>query len=567
MKLPSFIYVLLFLSFQGVFGQTDSLATKSFEELEQRYLATYTNPKEAKKYVDALCIVAKKGSNKQRIAKALYRKGNVYLRLGDTKSALEFTDESMANKPADDKKLLLQNLVQKGNIFFKEGTYNSAIHFYLKAKVIAESMKSTTYVLVMSTNIALTKKQIEEYASAIVDFKQNLKVIKELNSASYTALEIKNNLGLGDTYLRIQQPDSALIYTSNGLAKTSLETHPALYTDLLFNKIIIYYQKKQYQQCIANAVSLDSLVTKTGQAKKFITSYLYKAKSYQALKNIDSAIIQYEKFTHLATTEDFTSPELEEVYYQLAKMYLEKKDIKTATENFELFEKFTQQKDSLNIHAQNTIKDHDISSLRDALQKVTDEKNQQKKTVNYLYIISLVFVGLAILLFLLFNRSKKKNKKRFEELLVQIQQLESQKKKPKETLQKTDLSINDEGVAQILKDLEKFEAKQLFLHVDCTLASVAKKLKTNTSYLSHVVNTYKGKKFTAYLNELRINTALITLKNDKKIRLYSIKAIANEFGYARRETFSKVFKNATGMDPTSYIKALQLQDKNNGDNS
>ena len=84
-------------------------------------------------------------------------------------------------------------------------------------------------VMILATNIALVKKQVEEYASAIADFKQNLQTIQQEQKTIYTSLEIKNNLGLADTYLRIQQPDSALIYTSNGLAKATFETFPAAF--------------------------------------------------------------------------------------------------------------------------------------------------------------------------------------------------------------------------------------------------------------------------------------------------------------------------------------------------
>ena len=157
MKTSFFISVLLLLSFHCVLGQTDSLATKSFEELEKLYLATYTNPKEAKKYVDALCIAAEKGTNKQRIAKAFYRKGYIYLKLGDTKAALEFSKESLANKPQNDDKLLFQNLVLQGNIFLAQGKYNSATHFYLKGSVVAKKVGNTKDFLAMKTNLALIK--------------------------------------------------------------------------------------------------------------------------------------------------------------------------------------------------------------------------------------------------------------------------------------------------------------------------------------------------------------------------------------------------------------------------
>ena len=281
----------------------------------------------------------------------------------------------------------------------------------------------------------------------------------------------------------------------------------------------------------------------------------------------DKAIIRYEKIKELATKEALSFPELSDIYFQLAKLYLQQKDTKNAIHNFELFETFNQQKDSTNTTVHHTIKDYDIAKLKEEILIINTKSNAQGKTVRYLYIISSILVACAIFFWVLYRRNKKRTKERFNELMIRIKELESPKKKTKTTTHQTDLAINDEGVEQILKDLSTFEAKQYFLHVDCTLAYAAKKLKTNTAYLSHVINAYKGKKFTAYLNELRINAALITLKNNKKIRLYSMKAIANEFGYKRRETFSKVFKNTTGIDPTSYIKELQLKDKNSGDNS
>ena len=99
MKSSFFIFFLLFLSFNYALGQVDSLTTKSFEELEKLYLATYKTPKKAKKYVDALCIVAKKGTNKQRIAKALYRKGVTYLNLEKLYLATHYHYLSFQNVP------------------------------------------------------------------------------------------------------------------------------------------------------------------------------------------------------------------------------------------------------------------------------------------------------------------------------------------------------------------------------------------------------------------------------------------------------------------------------------
>ncbi len=568
MKLPFFIAFLLLFSVHFTLAQTDSLTTKSFEELETQFLSTYKNPIEAKKYVDALYIVAQKGRDKQRIAKALYRKGYIYNALGKLDEALRFSEASskMAQE-LDTKTLVFQNHVLKGNIYLAKGDYAKTIDFYLKGKLLAEERGNLKDILAMSHNIGLVKKQIGDYEGALESFKQNLQKINLLPSESQDRTKVINFSGIADTYLRMQKPDSAYVYMKQGLQKTSLEKYPSLHTDLLLIEIIINFQKKQYQQSLDMAIAIDTIIKNIGQSTKFRTSYLYQARNYNALKMYDKAIIQYEKIKKLADQENFSFQELEEVYYQLATLYFEQEKVKSATINFKLFKQLDQQNDSTNTIIYHNIKDHDISQLEKKLKVANEQNLQQKKTVKYLFIISGILVACAMFFWLLYKRNKKLHKKRFNKLMIQIKELEAPKKKSETTIIKTNLAINDEGVEQILKALSIFEAKQQFLHVDCTLAYTAKKLKTNTAYLSHVINTYKGKKFTAYLNELRINTALITIKNDRKIRLYSVKAIANEFGYARRETFSKVFKSTTGMDPTSYIKELELKDKNSGDNS
>ncbi|WP_160130260.1 AraC family transcriptional regulator [Kordia antarctica] len=549
-------------------AQTDSLATKSFEELETLYISSYTTPKKTKKYVDALYVSALKGTDKQRIAKALYRKGYIYSKLGNSAEAIDFSDASLEiAQQINDSDLLLQNYTQKGNIYLTNGTYKKAIEQYLKAKEIATKIDSFRDLIVMTYNIGLVKKQVEDFPGALEDFGQNLIAIKSINSTEYDRLEIVHNLAIADTYLRMEIPDSALVYTNRGLQKIPENTYLELHTDLSLNKVIIIYQQQKYQQSIALALSLENAIKQLSQEQKFVTFYLYLGKNHQALDDENNAIAYFEKIKTLVNTEHFSLPELEEVYYHLAKMYFHKNDAEKATENFKLFETFTKENNLANKKVSHTIKDYDISTLKKELFEVNTQRKKQQKTVYYLYIIASILLSCIVIFFVLFKRNQRRNRQRFDKLLAHIKKIETPKISAPSNKQKTELAIDDEGVVQILKALEKFEKKQQFLHVDCNLSYTAKKLKTNTAYLSHVINTYKGQSFTAYLNELRINTALVTLKNNKKIRLYSIKAIAEEFGYARRETFSKVFKNITGMHPSMYVKELQKSTDKTRDNS
>ncbi|CAM1363503.1 helix-turn-helix domain-containing protein [Tenacibaculum xiamenense] len=86
---------------------------------------------------------------------------------------------------------------------------------------------------------------------------------------------------------------------------------------------------------------------------------------------------------------------------------------------------------------------------------------------------------------------------------------------------------------------------------------MASKFDTNASYLSKVVNHYKQTSFSNYINQLRIEYCIEQLKNNKLWRKYTIKAIANEVGFNKAESFSKAFYKYTELRPSYFIKELK----------
>lgn len=189
-------------------------------------------------------------------------------------------------------------------------------------------------------------------------------------------------------------------------------------------------------------------------------------------------------------------------------------------------------------------------------QHTLEEKNKRLKIQLFLYstlFLSIVLIILGILLYL-----KNKNyKKRFEELInnhessLSIEEIETNPRRA--------TKIPPEIVENILSGLEVFEKEKEFLTNNIMMRDVAKKMNTNSSYLSKVVNSYKNKNFTSYLNELRIQYAIQELKNNKEIRLYTIEAIADIMGYNNGESFSLAFRKITGLYPSYFIKQLQKQ--------
>lgn len=116
-------------------------------------------------------------------------------------------------------------------------------------------------------------------------------------------------------------------------------------------------------------------------------------------------------------------------------------------------------------------------------------------------------------------------------------------------------------VEEILAKLQSMEDCHFFLEKGFTLNKLAKKFRTNTSYLSAIINEYKGKNFNSYLNFLRIEYAAKMITESKVWRSYSVEKIASECGFTNRSNFSKIFTEIKGISPNGFI--LQYKDVSN----
>lgn len=109
---------------------------------------------------------------------------------------------------------------------------------------------------------------------------------------------------------------------------------------------------------------------------------------------------------------------------------------------------------------------------------------------------------------------------------------------------------------RLIAKLDKFEKTSLFTHKNISLSYLAVHFGTNTKYLSCIINTYKKKDFSNYINELRINYIIDKLKNNSQYRNYKMAILADEAGFSSHSKFSKVFKKITSLSPSLFIELL-----------
>lgn len=82
---------------------------------------------------------------------------------------------------------------------------------------------------------------------------------------------------------------------------------------------------------------------------------------------------------------------------------------------------------------------------------------------------------------------------------------------------------------------------------------LAKELRTNTRYLSAVVNSRFGMNYSCLLNEYRIKDAL-HLITDKRYADKNIEEISAMVGFANRQSFYAAFYEYVGITPNAYRK-------------
>lgn len=88
---------------------------------------------------------------------------------------------------------------------------------------------------------------------------------------------------------------------------------------------------------------------------------------------------------------------------------------------------------------------------------------------------------------------------------------------------------------------------------DFSAKDLAKVLKTNTRYLSAVVNSRFGMNYSCLLNEYRVKDALHLL-TDKRYAEKNIEEISAMVGFANRQSFYAAFYKNIGETPNGYRK-------------
>ncbi|GAA4277040.1 helix-turn-helix transcriptional regulator [Aquimarina mytili] len=553
-----FLFSCLFIKAEIIQKHKDSLDNKSYEELQELYFINQKKIDLAKKYASYFVEKGKRDRNKIKIADGYH----LHFMISTPEIAMKYVDsiieltknENHFNYPS-------RGYLNKGVLLQNSKNLNKAFEYYLKAKRHAEDNNNNIHLVAATLNIAQLKMVIGKEKEALKVFKSNYDFLKEKGSnGKFFRPYIGTLIGLSYLYNQQKQPDSSRIYVDEGLEKISNNKEKHGYSALLLHSGISDYHNNNFQRAIDSLEKILSTSWQLEHSLNLAETNLYLAKAYQKINEHEISLKHLKKVNDIIDSTNYT-PNTREAFEMLLTKYKKDNDVR---EQLRVLEKMifldsiaNSKNNKLNI---DMYQKYDTKKLRDEKNILLNGLKKQQNN-NWIISILLIITTLGFAYFLYQNYSKRiYYKKRFDLLMQKIDSEPNSTVKNKNITKYTNtIDLPEEVIEEILEKVEAFEQKKKFIDNNITLAKLAKKINTNSTYLSKVINHYKGQNFANYLNDLRIDYAIDQIKNNDNFRKYTIKSIGEEVGFNNVQSFSKAFLKRTGIKPSYFIKQIENQ--------
>ena len=559
-RLSLFLLFSFFISTLIVNGQEkDTLSLKSFEELSQLVNQNFQRDSElSESIINYYIDKAKSESNVEEEINGLAK--YIDLKIKTRKfDAFEAQEAKMYALVTTDEleEVLAENIFVIGYSYFFQGLIGESIKIHSKALELARKHNKIKLESAILTQLGYVKSFIGDHNASVEYQKEALALNRAtgLDNASQDerrlSAEISSLYFISRSYINSKIKDSALAYVNEAIEINKLVNDSCLAKALYRTKGEVNILFGEFEKALSNFETSKTYCLPLTKGDSLLFSGAY-GKAYIGLKQYEKAqdILQrgIDDYGVAKEEEGF----MDDHYKLLAKAYKYNGNIEKSNFYFEKYIHTTEEFNKLQDTVVSVFKNQELKEFEAELEAINSKKDSFK------YIVLASGLVILILLFFLFrfNRQKKANEAKFNRLLEKMNTKSDEVLIDTKDNQESTSEVSDDIRNQIIEGLKKLEEQEYFLRKECNSYNVAKKIKTNTSYLSKVVNSHYQKNFNTYINDLRINYAIVKLKNDSKFRKFSIQSIAEDIGYKSADSFTKYFKKQTGLNPSFFIKKL-----------
>lgn len=564
-----FFLLLALLAYNQYYSQNkvliDTLSKYDYLELEEKFYNYKNNNKikESKIIAEYYLKKAKKAMIINNIAE-----GYVFMQYNQNLAvSLKYIDslESISNR-LHDNRYPARIYLLRGKLYFDYDNEKLALDNFVIALSHAKENNNKRQIAIADLQIAYLNGYIGKH-------KETVKVLEYYygNPEFLTPEDIEHiQISLADAYIDIYEYTKALKLIEKGLKDASKNNEIKRYNKYLILLGRYNLETKNYPNAISNLEICKKYFLKNNLDFDANYTMLYLGESYLKSNKKDKAVENFVRIDSIIQKTNNTFPELRDVYTFLVDYFKEKKDKEKQLYYIERFLNVDKTLDfQFKYISRELPRKYDAPKLLKEKENIINDLEKKKYFLfSGLGVLCLALVAVGFF-FYRSKKSEKKYRKIAQDLIKSINEkkseIEKKEKKrdfpskiePTSKIKKSVIrNISEDTVQKILKELERFENNELFLRKGITLNSLAKDFKTNSAYLSDVVNTYKEKNFASYLNDLRIDYALNRLVQDKKFRSYKLTVVAEELVYNNEQAFALAFRKKTGTILSTYIKEI-----------
>lgn len=282
----------------------------------------------------------------------------------------------------------------------------------------------------------------------------------------------------------------------------------------------------------------------------------YIGKSYWALKKFREGLPYLQKVAEAFDQKEYIRPDLRENFELLIKYYKSKNEPRLVLHYVDELLKA----DSLLLKTHDDLydnihKNYDTKELTRNKQNIERQLSHELSNKRFLTIGAALLFIISTIVFIAYEKNRRRQNRIFKEL---INPNRKETPKPARNVAK-ELEIAQETIDKILRSLEKWEQSKRFLEKDITQTSLAVYMETNVRYLSDIILVYRGKKFSDYINDLKVEYIIEQLKSDRLKRMYTHEALAKEAGFSTTQRFVQAFKARTGISPNFFSAKIRKE--------
>ncbi|WP_103864363.1 AraC family transcriptional regulator [Aquimarina sp. I32.4] len=551
-----FSFIFVYPQSIGAFQNTSEISeTNKYDLLADKFYENQSNPSigisYAKKYLD----LAKKEKDTFRIMRGYY----FFSIINEIDLSLKYSDSILQitkNEVYNSKDYPAFAYLSKALMHYNNGDFKNALNYFIRVNEESEKHKNTYLLFTSKNNIGALKSRLKENETALKIFKESY-VFFSNKKERYPTDYLETLFALSDSYSRNKKLDSATIMNRLGYKESLNLKNEFMTTYFVLNEGVNQYHSGKYM------VAKDSLkksIKELGHYEDLANlsiAHYYLGKILSSLNFKDKAIEEFIKVDSIVQEISEIMPETRDSYEILINHF---KKLNDKNKQLLYIERLIKADSIINSNykylSKNIVQNYDTPKLISDKEEIIRSLEFEKKSSIKINIIASI-ICLTLIIFLGFNYKKKRiYKKRFLKLYHENQNIPSIPNNNPVKKTSSDIGISNIVIDEILEKLNTFEKNKGFLKSKLTISSLAIDFKTNSRYLSKIINVYKNKSFNNYINDLRVNFVVEKLKKDPTFRKYTIKAIGHEIGFTSTEVFSKSFYKSTGIYPSFFIKQL-----------